>query len=54
MERKAKLYGLDMPAGLNVNLMPTAEQVWEAIFKDDPIDVDGEELRDQFIGDGSN
>jgi hypothetical protein len=26
MERKAKLYGLDMPAGLTVSLVPTAEQ----------------------------
>ncbi len=26
MERKAKLYGLDMPAGLSISVVPTAEQ----------------------------
>jgi hypothetical protein len=46
MERKAELYGLDMPSNLNVNLAPTAESIaaylgWD---NDTPIDVDSVEI----------
>jgi hypothetical protein len=48
MERRAKLYGLDMPANLNINLKPTAEQFAAFLGWDGeaPIDVQGEEIDD--------